>query len=110
MAVWLNGHTTMLIEFKSEHDGSLVLFGKVATDLLEMMGTSGRSEGALRSEDVPGALTRLKDNLTQRANADTEDGDEDADEVPINRRAVPVIELLEKTVASGGYFMWQEKG
>ena len=108
MADWLTRTATMLIEFKSEHDGSLVLFGKVATDLLGMMGTSARNEGALRSEDVPGALAKLKSALNQRA--DNEDDDEqDADDVPIHRRAVPVIELLEKTVASGGYFMWQEK-
>lgn len=99
----------MLIEFKSEHDGSLVLFGKVATALLDMMGTSGRDKGALRAEDVPGALEQLKTGLAQRATDPDEDDDSDDDDVPLNRRAVPVIELLEKTVASGGYFMWQEK-
>ena len=100
----------MLIEFKSEHDGSLVLFGKVAKQLLEMMGTSGREQGALRAEDVPGALERLKAALAQRPEEDEpDDEDEASDAVPLNRRAVPVIDLLERTVASGGYFMWQEK-
>ncbi|MEM7376171.1 MAG: DUF1840 domain-containing protein [Pseudomonadota bacterium] len=102
----------MLIEFKTEHDGSLVLFGKVATQLLEMMGTSGRDQGALRAEDLPAALDRLKAALSQRPdNDETEpDTDEDeADSVSINRRAVPVLDLLERCVASGGYFMWQEK-
>ncbi len=100
----------MLIEFKSEHDGSLVLFAKVATQLLEMMGTSARHEGALRSEDVPAALASLNAALAQRERAETDDDtQDDDDDIPLSRRAVPVIDLLEKTVASGGYFMWQEK-
>ncbi|MEM9604241.1 MAG: DUF1840 family protein, partial [Pseudomonadota bacterium] len=81
--------------------------------LLEMMGTSGRDQGALRAEDLPAALDRLKAALSQRPDSDETDPDADeddeADAVSINRRAVPVLDLLERCVASGGYFMWQEK-
>lgn len=101
----------MLIEFKGEHAGSLVLFGTVARQLLDMMGSRGRDQGALRAEQVPAALDQLKAALAQRAADDDRDaeGGEQADDVPITRRAIPVLDLLERTVASGGYFMWQEK-
>ena len=43
----------MLIEFQGEHTGSIVMFGNIATSLLKMMGQSGKTEGAVRAEDVP---------------------------------------------------------
>jgi len=97
----------MLIEFSGEKTGSVVMFGSVATQLLKMMGLSGNSEGAMRAPDVPEALDKLKTALSSVPATD-ESGDEDGDApIGIHTRAVPLIDLLEQSIAEGGYVMWK---
>ncbi len=98
----------MIIEFSGEHTGSVLMFGKVATDLLKMMGQSGNDEGAISAPDVSSALEKLKASLS-RVPEDESDNDDDIEEkeVSLQTRAVPLINLLEKSAASGGYVMWK---
>ena len=98
----------MLIEFSSESTGTVLMFGKVATQLLKMMGQSGNSEGAIRETDVPEALSKLKTALNSMpASESNQETDDDENEISLQTRAVPLIDLLEESVASGSYVMWK---
>lgn len=98
----------MIIEFTGEHTGSVLMFGKVATDLLKMMGQSGNDEGAISAPDVSAALEKLKAALERLPEADSDSEDESEEkEVSLQTRAVPLIDLLEESVAKNGYVMWK---
>jgi len=98
----------MLIEFSGENTGNVVMFGTVATRILKMMGQSGNSEGAIREPDVPAALQKLKEALDLVPDAQGDkNSDQEDEEVSIQTRAVPIIDLLEESVAKGGYVMWK---
>ena len=98
----------MLIEFSSEDTGNVLMFGKVATQLLKMMGQSGNNEGAIREADVPEALSKLKTALEALPATESDQDDEgNNDEVSLQTRAVPLIKLLEESVAGGSYIMWK---
>lgn len=97
----------MLIEFQGEHTGSIVMFGNIATSLLKMMGQSGKTEGAVRAEDVPAALNSLRTSLQSMPAESEQASDESEESVGLKTRAAPLIKLLEESVEKGGYFMWK---
>jgi len=95
----------MLLEFKGERTGTVMMFGTIAKQLLKMMGQSGNEEGAMKAPDVPAALQKLKDALNAMP---AQDSDEDDDnEVSIHTRAVPLIDLLEECIREDSYLMWK---
>jgi len=95
----------MLLEFKGERTGTVMMFGTIAKQLLKMMGQSGNDEGAMKAPDVPAALQKLKDALNAMP---AQDSDEDDDnEVSIHTRAVPLIDLLEECIREDSYLMWK---
>lgn len=100
----------MLIEFTGESTGNVVMFGKVATQLLKMMGQSGNVEGAIRAPDVPAALQKLKEALDAAPTVDQDKEDEDGEtEIGIHTRAIPLIDLLEESIAEDSYVMWKQQ-
>ena len=87
------------------------MFGKNATTLLKMMGQSGNTEGAITAADVATALSKLKTALDKlpiddAANKDSDQNNDDQ-AVSLHTRAVPLIRLLEESVTSNGYMMWE---
>lgn len=99
----------MLIEFEGENTGSITMFGDAATRLLKMMGQSGQPEGAIREEDIPAALNKLKEALAHVQEPEAEEDEDGELPVSINTRATPLIDLLESGIEKGGYMMWKEK-
>jgi hypothetical protein len=115
----------MLVKFKSTATETITLFGDVATELLKLMGASGKVPGALDPADVPGALQRLEaavENIKAvthetaapaavNEDAAAEDDEEDHKPAPVSlaTRAVPVIALLKRAAAGNAEVMW-EKG
>jgi hypothetical protein len=116
----------MLVTFRSSATDSVTMFGDVATQLIRMMGGTGRIPGAFNAEDVPGALSQLEASIEQlkrqpHANpppaaappADNEDAPADADEeddeppVEIAVRAIPLIGLLKRAAAAKAEVMWE---
>ncbi len=76
------------------------------------MGHSGVIPGAIRADDLPKALARLKASVqTEMALDDaeqsqlTEDGE---NYVSIDKRAMPLIELLEAAIKQNEDVMWYE--
>jgi len=93
------------------------MFGDVAVKLLKLMGRSGNVPGAIMPEDIPAALQQLKTALseygaetTQESTKEQEDSKEFIDEpVSLPTRAVPLIELLESSLAEDVGVMWEEQ-
>ena len=105
----------MLITFKTPAHGDLTFFGGVAMELIRLMGHSGSVPGALAQEDVPVALTRLREAMASaqgeaRPPLEDEDGEEDPDEtpVPLRNRAQPLIALLQAAADADTHVIWEQ--
>jgi hypothetical protein len=99
----------MLVRFDSK-EGTFTMTGDVAVKLLRMMGHSGTVPSAIVAADVPAALARLRAALAS-APAEAPPGEDEDDErrrdfVPLRHRAVPMIDLLERSAAARVDVMW----
>ncbi len=103
----------MLIRFTSDMAGHFIMLGDNALPLLRLMGMSGREEGAVSGEDLKQALQTLQAGLQRAAELaartaqDNEDDDEDVVPVSLQRRALPLLEMLQRAAREDGYVMWQ---
>jgi hypothetical protein len=99
----------MLIHFNSS-SGEFTMHGEVAIALLKLMGHSGTVPSAILAADIPAAVARLRDGLKHAPPPppaqDEEDGDPEY--VPLQRRAVPLIELLENAAKDGADVVWDK--
>src|SRR5512147_1742478 len=96
----------MLVKFDSKV-GALTMFGDVAVQLLKMMGHSGTVPSAILAADIPAALARLREALQHAPPpAPREDDDERDESVPITRRAVPLMELMQNAIAAKADITW----
>ncbi|HKE95237.1 MAG TPA: DUF1840 domain-containing protein [Povalibacter sp.] len=117
----------MLVTFRSTATDSITMFGDTATQLLDLMGASGRVPGAFTAADVPAALQRLEAGIGQLKSqsgreetaappADNEDAPADAEEedreppVQLAVRAIPLIGLLRRAAAAKAEVMWEARG
>jgi len=100
----------MLIRFESDIAGQFIMMGDVALPLLRMMGMSGNEQGAVSGADLLTALATLEEALRRvpgpRAGADEEDEDQEPP-ITLQRRALPLLEMLRRAAADEGYVMWQ---
>ena len=100
----------MLIRFESDIAGQFIMMGDVALPLLHMMGMSGNEQGAVSGADLLTALATLEEALRRvpvpRAGADEEDEDQEPP-IALQRRALPLLEMLRRAAADEGYVMWQ---
>jgi Domain of unknown function (DUF1840) len=95
----------MLVKFDSKV-GGLTMFGDVAVTLLKAAGNSGTVPGALLAKDIPPALERLKAAV---AAAPAKDGEsEEESNVPLARRAYPLIDLLDRAAKAGADVLWDK--
>ncbi len=100
----------MLIKFYSKV-GGFTMFGDVGVRLLELMGQSGVLPGAIRAEDIPRAVARLKGVVAETGEDPSGSDDGDSDEpipVTLRQRAFPLIELLERAAAEDCEVLWKE--
>ena len=99
----------MLVRFNSDA-GLITMFGDVAVTLLRMMGQSGVLPGAIRPEDIPAALERLKNEVAAHPVSAPQSRDDDgAPRVSLRQRAFPLIELLERAAKRGCHVIWEEQ-
>ncbi len=104
----------MLIRFSSDVAGHFIMLGDNALPLLRLMGMSGREQGAVSGEDLQQALQTLQAGLQRAAELaarpaqdNTDDEDEDVVPVSLQRRALPLLEMLQRAARDDGYVMWQ---
>jgi hypothetical protein len=102
----------MIVRFDSKV-GGFTMMGDVAVTLLRMMGHSGTVPSAILAADIPAAVARLRAALAAlpppAAEPDTDGDDEDdrrRDAVPLPHRAVPLIDLLERSAAANVDVTW----
>ena len=106
----------MLITFRSNAAGPIMMFGEVGTTLLKMMGQSGVVPGAITGEDVQRALAQLKSAVAAEKDKPAAKGKEDEDDssagriarpVGIATRAVPLVDLLERASKAKADVLWE---
>ena len=99
----------MLITFKTKSYANIVMFGDVATKLLEMMDYGTSVPGAIISEDLPKALNNLRRGLESVLEIAEPAGDADDDQpaVSLHTRAVPLIELLQSAIDDQNHVRWE---
>ena len=105
----------MLVTFTTKAYADITMFGEAAIDMLKMMGLSGTVPSALRAEDVPPALARLKSAIAKREAeaqaapaATTKKGDEEEPEVSLSHRALPLVALLEAAASQRRDVTWDK--
>jgi Domain of unknown function (DUF1840) len=99
----------MLISFDTPAYSRVTMFGDVALKLLDLMGMSGAVPGALRPEDIPAALTKLKQGLNLLPPDVTPKAGEDSPHVSLSKRAFPLIQLLEAAASKGKHVTWEQE-
>lgn len=107
----------MLVRFRTQAFSDITMFGDVAVELLKLMGLSGTVPGALRPEDIPGALHRLREGLSRQPSAapgapeNREDDDDEFIDQPVSlgKRAFPLIEALEAAAAEDVAVSWEAR-
>lgn len=108
----------MLVTFTTNAYSDITMFGTAAVSLLKLMGQSGNVPGAIMSEDVPEALKRLQEGLQRiatdsadvnAASDDADESEEDEEDAPVglDKRAGPLVKLLEAAIAKGDNVLWE---
>jgi len=103
----------MLITFQTKAYANITMFGDVAMRFIKAMGYSGTVPGAIKADDLPKALEQLKTSvkaemaIKPESNHDS-GSDEGEDYVSIDKRAKPLIELLEAAIERKEDVIWEE--
>ena len=100
----------MLIIFKSPASGDVIMFEKNGKEMLSVLGKDpADAKGIITVDQLPGAITTLRgaidaDKAHAAARADEADAADDAEARPAGggvsffQRAVPLLELLERSL------------
>ncbi|MDH3638750.1 MAG: DUF1840 domain-containing protein [Gammaproteobacteria bacterium] len=103
----------MLVTFETKAYANIIMFGDVAITLLKFMGHSGTVPSAIKAEDIPAALERLKNAIQadkaaspEKSSGDAKDEEENENAVSLANRAFPLVELLEAAAEEDCDVMW----
>lgn len=97
----------MLVTFRTDAHGDVVMFGDIAVALLKMMGHTGTVPSAIQAADIPAAVARLRQALAAAPPQVPEEADDAQDDtVSLAHRAVPLIELLTAAARAGQDVLW----
>lgn len=106
-----------MIIFKSAATADLMMFGDVATRLLELMGKESTEKGIITSKQLPDAIARLegfmvsdrerhRDQVLASGVAEIGgDGDEEPG-VSLTHRALPLLEMLQVSLKENKPVVW----
>ncbi|MDP2810268.1 MAG: DUF1840 domain-containing protein [Rhodocyclaceae bacterium] len=112
----------MMVKFHSLAAGEILMFGDVARRMMELMGKEPIKRGVVTVGQLPGAIARLKAAIAEdkARHADQRDEDLPADEadgngsrrpyVNLARRALPLVELLERSLEREKPVLWGNPG
>ena len=103
----------MLITFKTKNHADVVMFGDIALQLIGMMGLLKKTPGAILTEDIEQALEKLQSSLDQISSAkrggasfQSVSDDDDEPKIPLQIRALPLIDLLKNAHKNHNNVMW----
>ena len=112
----------MLITFMSEADADVIMFGEVGEQMLAVMGKDPLAlEGIVTLEQLSLALKALRqavelDRMAQSLGADCEDQKDDEPdakrdpEIRFAQRAMPLLEMLQRSIKEKTPVTWQASG
>jgi hypothetical protein len=99
----------MLVTFTTNAYANITMFGDNALAMLKMMGHSATVPGAIRAEDVPQALSKLKAAMESvRSMPATANKNPDEPVVSMGHRGQPLIDLLSAAAESKSHVMWDK--
>jgi hypothetical protein len=98
----------MLVTFTTEAYADITMFGDVALKMLKMMGHSATVPGAIRAEDIPLALSKLKTAIdAEKLLPPHANKNSDEPAVSLASRALPLINLLAAAAKEETYVTWK---
>lgn len=98
----------MLVTFSCDAYENITMFGDVAKRLLSIMGHSGAVPGAIVAKEVPEALSRLEQGVSQEQSPPVKkQSDEDDEPVSLANRALPLINMLKAASKKQCNVMWK---
>ena len=104
-----------MITFRSEVGPDVMMFDDIAHRMMDLLGKERTERGVVTVEQLPAAIAALKeaiakDRAAQKAQPEAEDeGDEETRAprpVSLAQRALPLVELLEISLARGKPVTW----
>ncbi len=99
----------MLVTFKSKSYANITMLGNIGMDMLEMMKFGTNVPGGIVATDLPEALDNLQLGLQAVPKEVTPENNSDDDQPAVNlhTRALPLIELLQATIADENDIRWE---
>lgn len=98
----------MLVTFTCKAYADITMFGDIAKKFIKYMGYSGNIPSAIKAEDVPEALHKLRSKLAIETKEGENPNDKNnEDYVSTNKRALPLLELLEAAAEQNVNVMWK---
>jgi hypothetical protein len=98
----------VLVTFTTKPYADITMFGDVALAILKMMGHSGTIPSAIRAEDVPVALRRLKAAIeAEKSPTPNVEKGKDEPVVSMAHRALPLINLFAAAERAECSVMWK---
>jgi hypothetical protein len=98
----------MIVTFTTKAYADIIMFGDIAIALIKMMGHSGTVPSAILADDVPHALSQLKQSLSMSIEDKTDDETEEGEPVvSFHQRALPLIALMEAAIKQHEDMSWK---
>jgi hypothetical protein len=99
----------MLVTFTTDAYANITMLGDSALDMVKMMGHSATVPGAIKAEDVPQALSRLKAAMESgKEYPSTVNKNADEPEVSMAHRGLPLVNLLSAAVRAKSFVTWEK--
>jgi hypothetical protein len=105
----------MLITFRSKSSASILMFGDIALQVIEMMGHTRTVPGSIAADGIATALSNLKAAIARHHDAKSSDTKptDDAEELPeqtiaLAKRALPIVQMLEKAKTNNEPILWEQ--
>ena len=105
----------MIVTFQSQAAGDVIMFGEVAQQMMKIMGKDTTAKGIVTLEQLPDAIARLQAAVAadkaqrggaMRPQADAKEDGVAQEPISMAQRAVPLIELLERSLRKNKPVVW----
>jgi Domain of unknown function (DUF1840) len=106
LTVIQEGVFPVLYKFKSKDAADVIMLETNGRHLLESIGKDAGPKGIIQAAQIPAALAALHAAISAEESAHQEDGHVPAEGVGLRQRAVPFIDMLERSAAAGHDVVW----
>lgn len=99
----------MIYTFQSKASGSVIMTDTTARQIFQVLGRAADAKGILTPEQLPAAISALRDAIARdkAAQGGGPPDDDDGDPIPgLAQRAFTLLELLERAAKKGTPVVW----